>query len=250
MDKDICKYINLSIQFLPNKAITIGDRASKMINKLPKWILYGGCILAFTAGCVNSTALVGFTHLSASHVTGNVTLFASAFAEGNYQQMALVCLVLLSFLFGAVISGFVVGSTALRAGRRYGIALMIEASLLLISLILFSVQSIWGQVFAAMACGLQNSMVATYSGAVIRTTHLTGLTSDMGSAIGNWLAGREINKKTFVLQGMIWYSFCGGGVVGAFGYLHWGYMTLVLPMCIVITLGLFYHYKIRLTAIS
>ena len=47
-------------------------------------------------------------------------------------------------------------------------------------------------------------MVATYSGAVIRTTHLTGLTSDMGSAIGNWLAGREINKKTFVLQGMIW----------------------------------------------
>lgn len=217
-----------------------------MINKLPRWILYGGCILAFTAGCVNSTALVGFTHLSASHVTGNVTLFASAFAKGQYPQMALVCLVLLAFLFGAVISGFVVGSTALQAGRRYGMALMIEALLLSISLMLFSLQSIWGQVFAAMACGLQNAMVATYSGAVIRTTHLTGLTSDMGSAIGNWLAGRPINNKMFKLQAMIWYSFCAGGVVGAFSYLHWGYVTLLLPIVIVISLGGWYHYKIRL----
>lgn len=156
-----------------------------MLDKLPKWILYGGCILAFNAGCVNSTALVGFTHLSASHVTGNVTLFASAFAEQQFDQMAMVCIVLLSFLFGAVISGFVVGSTSLQAGRRYGLALLIEAMLLIASLALFSFHLFWGQVFAAMACGLQNSMVATYSGAVIRTTHLTGLTSDMGSAIGN-----------------------------------------------------------------
>lgn len=190
--------------------------------------------MAFNAGCINSTALVGFTHLSASHVTGNVTLFASAFAQRHFGQMAMVCVVLLSFLFGAVISGFVVGSTALQAGKRYGKALLIEAGLLMISLALFSVQSFWGQVFAAMACGLQNSMVATYSGAVIRTTHLTGLTSDMGSALGNWLAGRAINKKMFVFQAMIWYSFCGGAVLGALGYLNFNYMTLLLPISIVL----------------
>ena len=34
-----------------------------------------------------------------------------------------------------------------------------------------------------MACGLQNSMIATYSGSVIRTTHLTGLVSDIGATI-------------------------------------------------------------------
>lgn len=213
-----------------------------MLDKLPKWILYGGCILAFNAGCVNSTALVGFTHLSASHVTGNVTLFASAFAEQQFDQMAMVCIVLLSFLFGAVISGFVVGSTSLQAGRRYGLALLIEAMLLIASLALFSFHLFWGQVFAAMACGLQNSMVATYSGAVIRTTHLTGLTSDMGSAIGNWLAGRQINKKMFVFQSMIWYSFCGGGVVGAFSFLQWGYKTLVIPILIVTILATVYHF--------
>ncbi|MFW2178043.1 MULTISPECIES: YoaK family protein [unclassified Moraxella] len=217
-----------------------------MIERLPRWILYGGCILAFNAGCINSTALVGFTHLSASHVTGNVTLFASAFAEGDFEKMAMVCIVLLSFLFGATISGFVVGSTALQAGRRYGVALLIEACLLTVSLVLFSFHSFWGQVFSAMACGLQNSMVATYSGAVIRTTHLTGLTSDMGSAIGNMLAGRQINKKMFVFQSMIWYSFCGGGVVGAFGYLTIHYLTLILPIVIVLSLAFLYHFKLRL----
>lgn len=212
-----------------------------MINQLLKWIWWGGCVLAFNAGCINSTALMGFTHLSASHVTGNVTLFASAFAEGQFEQMAMICIVLLSFLFGAVISGFVVGSTPLQAGKCYGKALLIEAGLLVISLVLFSVQSFWGQVFAAMACGLQNSMVATYSGAVIRTTHLTGLTSDMGSALGNWLAGRAINKKMFVFQAMIWYSFCGGGVLGALGYLNFNYMTLLLPIAIVLSSAVAYQ---------
>ena len=60
-----------------------------MINKLPKWILYGGCLLAFNAGCVNSTALIGFTHLSVSHVTGNVTLFASCLANADANKVTL-----------------------------------------------------------------------------------------------------------------------------------------------------------------
>lgn len=217
-----------------------------MIDKLPTWILWGGCILAFSAGCVNSTALVGFTHLSVSHVTGNVTLFASAFAQQDFKTLLMICIALLSFLFGAVISGYVVGSTALKAGRRYGLALLIEAVLLLIGLILFSIHSFGGQVFTAMACGLQNSLVATYSGAVIRTTHLTGLTSDMGSAIGNWLAGRTINKKMFIFQALIWYSFCGGGVVGAFLFIRYGYLALILPILIILMVSWTYHVKFRM----
>lgn len=215
-----------------------------MIYKLPNWILYGGCVLAFNAGIVNSTALVGFTHLSASHVTGNVTLFATAFAQQDFATLAMICLVLLSFLFGSVISGFVVGSTALQAGRRYGFALLIEAVFLIISLVLYYYHLFWGQVFAAMACGLQNAMVTTYSGAVIRTTHLTGLTSDMGSTIGNWLAGRQVNKKMFTFQAMIWYSFCGGGVIGAFLYLKIKYLALLLPIAIILSLSALYHFNV------
>lgn len=215
-----------------------------MIEKLPRWILWGGGILAFSAGFINSTALVGFTHLSVSHVTGNVTLFASAMARWDMPFLAMVCVSLLAFLAGGVISGYVVGSTSLKGGRRYGLALSLEAILLLISLGLFNLHLFYGQIFAAMACGLQNAMVATYSGAVIRTTHLTGLTSDMGSAIGNWLAGRPINKAMFFFQATIWYCFCGGGVSGAWLFLRFGYSALVVPIVIIVILASLYHWVI------
>lgn len=134
-----------------------------MITKLPKWILWGGAVLAFSAGCVNTTALMGFANLL-------------------------------------------------------------------------------GQLAAAMACGLQNAMVATYSGAVIRTTHLTGLTSDMGAAIGNWLAGRSISKPTLGFQAVIWYCFCGGSTVGAFLFAKVGYDALLVPIAIVLTAAFIYNY--------
>nr|WP_240366411.1 YoaK family protein [Psychrobacter sp. KH172YL61] len=122
----------------------------------------------------------------------------------------------MSFLSGAILSGFVIGQTSLTLGRRYGRALYFEAALLIAAYWSYQQHDYLGQLAAAMACGLQNAMVATYSGAVIRTTHLTGLTSDMGAAIGNWLAGRSISKPTLGFQAVIWYCFCGGSTIGAF----------------------------------
>ncbi|PID43209.1 MAG: DUF1275 family protein [Proteobacteria bacterium] len=212
-----------------------------MIDRLPAWILIGGGVLAFSAGCVNATALMGFTHLSVSHVTGNVTLFSAAIAHGDWQSLLFVTESLLAFLAGAVISGLVVGQASLKLGKRYGLALFIESLLLALSLLLFLHHDYFGQLMAAMACGLQNAMVATYSGAVIRTTHLTGLTSDMGASIGNWLAGREVSKPTLVFQAIIWYCFCGGAVVGAFCYAIIDYYTLLIPTIIILFAAFLYQ---------
>ncbi len=215
-----------------------------MLAKLPKWALYGSAILAFNAGFVNSTTLVGITHLAVSHVTGNVTLFAAALVSGDWALFGLVCLTLLAFLFGAIISGYVVGSRFFGLGRRYGAVLAFEAVLLLIALVVIDRGAVWGQVFAAMACGLQNAMVASYSGMAIRTTHLTGLSSDMGATIGNWLAGRPIKKFVLLFQAVLWYAYCGGAVLGTWayaGFRHWG---LVLPIVITMTLAVLYHWVI------
>lgn len=213
-----------------------------MITKLPRWILWGGAVLAFSAGCVNTAALMGFTSLSVSHVTGNVSLFAAAIAHFDGRSLLYIGASLLSFLAGAILSGFVIGQTSLKLGRRYGRALYIEAALLFLSYLLYQDHDYLGQLTAAMACGLQNAMVATYSGAVIRTTHLTGLTSDMGAAIGNWLAGRTISKPTLGFQAIIWYCFCGGSVVGAFAYAHVGYAALLIPSSIVLITALLYSH--------
>lgn len=212
-----------------------------MITKLPRWILVGGAVLAFSAGCVNIIALSGFTQLSVAHVTGNVSLFSAAIANWEWSSIRFIGASLLSFLTGSILSGFLIGQRSLKLGRRYGIALFIEAALLFSSFSLFFHHDYLGQLLAAMACGLQNSMVATYSGAVIRTTHLTGLTSDMGAAIGNWLAGRPINRMMLGLQAIIWYSFCAGGVVGAYGYFKLGYDAMLLPVAIVLSAAVFYQ---------
>lgn len=213
-----------------------------MITKLPKWILWGGAVLAFSAGCVNTTALMGFANLSVSHVTGNVSLFAAAIAYSDAHSILYIGALLLSFLAGAILSGFVIGQTSLTLGRRYGRALYFEAALLIAAYWLYQQHDYLGQLAAAMACGLQNAMVATYSGAVIRTTHLTGLTSDMGAAIGNWLAGRSISKPTLGFQAVIWYCFCGGSTVGAFLFAKVGYDALFVPIAIVLTAAFIYNY--------
>ncbi len=212
-----------------------------MITKLPKWILWGGAVLAFSAGSVNSIALMGFTNLSVSHVTGNVSLFSAAIAHFDGPSVLFLGISLLAFLSGSILSGFIIGQNSLKLGRRYGRALYLEAMLLILSYWLYQQHDYLGQLAAAMACGLQNAMVATYSGAVIRTTHLTGLTSDMGAAIGNWLAGRSINKPTLGFQAIIWYCFCGGGVVGAFLFARVDYAAFVVPITIVLVAAFIYN---------
>ncbi len=212
-----------------------------MITKLPKWILWGGAVLAFSAGSVNSIALLGFTNLSVSHVTGNVSLFSAAIAHFDGRSVFLIGASLLAFLAGAILSGFIIGQNSLKLGRRYGHALYLEAVLLVLSFWLYQQHDYLGQLAAAMACGLQNAMVATYSGAVIRTTHLTGLTSDMGAAIGNWLAGRSISKPTLGFQAIIWYCFCGGGVIGAFLYTKVDYAAFAVPIIIVLAAAFVYN---------
>ena len=67
-----------------------------------------------------------------------------------------------------------------------------------------------GQMMIAMACGLQNSMVATYHGTVIRTTHLTGITSDLGATVGNWLVGRRVSLRKIILHSSLWWGFFYG----------------------------------------
>ena len=204
--------------------------------------MWGGAVLAFSAGCVNTAALMGFANLSVSHVTGNVSLFAAAIAYLDARSILYIGTLLLSFLAGAILSGFIIGQAALKLGKRYGQALYIEAALLLVSYWLYQQHDFLGQLAAAMACGLQNAMVATYSGAVIRTTHLTGLTSDMGAAIGNWLAGRAISKPTLGFQAVIWYCFCGGSAVGAYLFAKVGYEALFVPITIVLTAAFIYNY--------
>src|SRR3546814_11590466 len=85
-----------------------------------------------------------------------------------------------AFVAGAALGGLIVQDSTLRLGRRYGVALSLESLMLLAAIPLFRHQHLAGPLLAAMASGLQNAMATTYSGAIVRTTPLTGIFTDLG----------------------------------------------------------------------
>ena len=166
-----------------------------MISQLPKWVEVGAFILALVAGFVNAVGLLSFEHQSVSHLSGTATLLGTSFLSMNLQNIAHLLGILLSFLFGSTIAGYLLHGSTLKLGRHYDTALFLESVLLLITLWFLSNGSFYGHFFASAACGLQNALATTYSGAVIRTTHVTGIFTDLGIMLGEFIRGNTIDKR-------------------------------------------------------
>lgn len=210
-----------------------------VISKLPRWVEFGAFLLALLAGCVNAIGLMGFQHQAISHLSGTVTLLGSSFITNTTDTFHLV-LIIVSFLLGSTFSGFFIESSALKLGRRYGVALCIEGFLLIMSLGFLVNGHIYGQYLASAACGLQNAMITTFSGAVVRTTHMTGVITDLGIMIGESLRGQQFDKRKAKLFLCIFCGFLLGGSVGAVGFLHYQLYALVFPATLAITIAFAY----------
>lgn len=204
-----------------------------MISKLPKWVWAGGAVLAFCAGMINVIALLGFVHKGITHVTGNCSLLSIAVLDRDWNNITQLSLIVLSFFAGSMISGIIVGDAHLKAGRRYGFALAVESVLLLVSTYGFARGFLFGEYFASMAAGLQNALASTYSEAIVRTTHLTGILTDLGTLTGHKLRGLPVDKKRVSLLAIIFFAFLFGGFAGAFSYHHLGVLAMLLPAAII-----------------
>jgi uncharacterized membrane protein YoaK (UPF0700 family) len=207
---------------------------------LPRWVWIGAVALACVAGMVNVIGYLGFEHQAVSHLTGTTSLLGAAIARGDLRAIVHLWGMLIAFCAGAMLSGLVIQDQTLKLGRRYGVALALEAVLLLVAIPLFKQQQIWGALLAAMACGLQNAMVTTYSGAAVRTTHLSGMFTDLGIGLGHLLRGMPLPVRRLTLSGLIISGFLGGGVLGAWFYRHWGYDALLAPALLTGSTGIGY----------
>jgi uncharacterized membrane protein YoaK (UPF0700 family) len=213
----------------------------------PSWIYLGGLTLATIAGAINAVGFLGQHHQALSHMTGTVTVLGYELARGGYSVALHAFSILAAFFLGCLLSGAIITQSSLRLGRRYGVALSMESALLLASVFFLRRGANVGDYLAAMACGLQNAMVSTYSGSTMRTTHITGMVTDLGISCGHFIRGVEIDWFRFRMYGVLLLGYFAGALLGGLGYGSWGYDTLLLPAVLSGVAGLGYtaikHYE-------
>lgn len=198
-----------------------------------------GGTTAVAAGMVNVASVMAFFAFS-SNVTGHVAIFTEEISKGHWHQVSVVFAWLLSFLLGAVLANTLVAGL----GRRHAIlghAAAPAIQVLLLLAVAYYCQLHYAETLreteylvAALlfSMGLQNSTVATVSGGVVKTTHLTGLFTDLGMEVAMLLRGEHLRDEgvafKFVLHMTILACYLFGGMVGGLVYMRYRYVALVL----------------------
>jgi len=202
------------------------DAARRVLAHEWRWVAAGGAALAAIAGFVNASLLSTF-QVPVSHMTGAVSRLSRDVATANAADLWTVLGLLAGFAVGAVVSGAVLGDATLRPGRRYGLVLLAEGAVLTAAAALLPASG--GVALAALACGLQNAMASSYYGLVLRTTHVTGLITDLGVMLGQRLRGRPVPRWKALLLGALVGGFFAGGIGGAAAVARMGPAALTIP---------------------
>lgn len=204
-----------------------------------------GAVLAFVAGAVNAGGFLAVQRYT-SHMTGIVSAIADDLAVGSLA-LALAGLVsLAAFVAGAATTALLVNWAHRRdLPSKYALALLLEAMLLLlfglVGANLKSLQYLLVPTAVLLLCfimGLQNATVTKISQAEIRTTHMTGVITDLGIELGRllyWNRNPEGNSIHFVranrdrlaIHATILGLFFAGGVVGALAFKAMGFSATI-----------------------
>ncbi|MDR7068112.1 uncharacterized membrane protein YoaK (UPF0700 family) [Pseudoxanthomonas japonensis] len=209
-----------------------------MINRLPPWIWPGIWLLAFAAGATNVVGLISFQHEGLTHLTGNTSLLGIAIAQRSSASTIHYLLILASFVLGCAGTGLIMRDDELTLGWQEAAALGLSAALLTIAPLLLEAGHVSGLYLAAGACGLQNSIVTGYSGSVVRTTHVSGMFTDLGIFLGRSLRGVPANRRRLIMSSTVISGFLLGGVVCALVIDRLEYRALWIPAGIAAGLAL------------
>jgi uncharacterized membrane protein YoaK (UPF0700 family) len=216
-----------------------------------KWVFFHWYLLSFNAGCVNAGGMLAAGRF-VSHVTGFATLFGVHVAHGEFEAAIGILSVPISFLMGATIAGLLVDRQIYLGKKPHYDYVMLLSAVCLGLATLVGYLNRWpafGQnfhlkqtyfllVLLCLASGLQNAAVTSSSGSSVRTTHLTGITTDLGLGIarrmtfkGKDARSKKENEANLLRIGTI-ASFAMGSTVAAWLFIKIGYLGFALPCSI------------------
>lgn len=215
-----------------------------------------GTLTAFTAGMVNIGSLLLFFSFS-SNVTGHYAILASEIVKGNYYQIAVVFSWVFLFFFGSFISNLIViHYNQKNPYLAHSVPLILEIACLL-------AVGFYGDFFyketltetelllalMLFAMGLQNGLTASISNFTVKTTHLTGTTTDLGILFSMFTKKEYRDNKALRGKAKLLLSIASSYLIGAV-MAGFTYMSLKFKMFYVVSILLviiiFYDlYKIR-----
>lgn len=222
-----------------------------------------GALLAFNAGAINAGGFLAVQRYT-SHMTGVVSAVADDLVLGAWVAAGAGALALLAFIGGAMVTAILTNWARRRAMHsEYALALLLEAVLLLAFGLIGGTLAHWSAHVGAQALlpvtvlllcfimGLQNAVVTKISQAEIRTTHMTGVITDLGIELGRlvyWNRTAPIdpgvgpvlaNRDRLALLALIAGLFFTGGLSGALAFKHFGFVaTVPLALALVVLAAL------------
>lgn len=209
---------------------------------LPKWIQFGVFMLAVNAGMINVLGLISLLHQSVSHMTGNASLIAVSVFEHDFASVSFLILILISYVFGSSLSGYILGNSAFKLGRRYGVPLSLVTVFIVLCWVFIAGYPHYALLWACAAMGVQNAMVSHYQGAIIRTTHLSGVLTDLGLALGYAFRGLKNEPKKIILHLLILFGFILGSLIAAFAHPYLQLHAFLMPAGLSLALTLAYWF--------
>ncbi|WP_158938040.1 YoaK family protein [Burkholderia sp. S171] len=216
------------------------QRTDQNNRRLGRW-------LAFIAGAANAGGFLAVGQYT-SHMSGIVSALADNFAVGDFGLIVAGLSSLAAFTTGAATSAIMINwGRRRRAQSEYALPLMLEAVLLLCFGLLGSNlennRFLFVPATVGLLCyvmGLQNAIITKISKAEIRTTHMTGIVTDIGIELGKlfyWnvsesgpdvTAVRADRSRLRLLASLLGMFFIGG-LAGALGFKYVGFIS-TLPL--------------------
>lgn len=195
--------------------------------------------LTFVAGAANAGGFMAIGQYT-SHMSGIISSMADNLSLNAYSLVVAGFFALLAFVSGAAVSAVLVNwGRRLDIQSEYAFPLLLEALLLIVfglfgsrlqaaSLVVVPITI----VLLCFIMGLQNAIITKISQSRIRTTHMTGIVTDIGIELGRMayfnkdasLPPVRADRHQLALLVSLCTSFFLGGVCGAFGFRYVGYL--------------------------
>lgn len=206
-----------------------------------------GAFLAFVAGATNAGGFLAVGQYT-SHMSGMLSSIADNLVLGRVTLAVAAAGAILAFVGGAMSTAILVNwGLRRRLHSAYGLPLFLESVALLVFGVAGASIGLFEPLFlpltVVLLCfimGLQNAVITKISRAEIRTTHVTGLVTDIGIELGKLVyinpreQGRDpvlANRQKLRIHTLLVMCFLVGGFAGALGFKYLGFVS-TLPLAI------------------